>query len=264
MALNLYERFRETARSQPDRPAVLAPNAEVMTYADLNEAVQSAARQLRHAGVRAGDCVGLHLPTGASYITANYAVWSCGACIVPIPMELRPTEKQEIPCAIALDWIISAPDPSSTFESLRSGEATPLAAGVTVMPITRLREHPSEFGSVNAAFIRFTSGTTGDAKGVVLSHETIHERIVAANEVLRIGPDDRVVWLLSRSYHFAVSIVAYLTFGAGIIMPGNNLAPTILQAARRHGGTLIYGSPIHYQWLAGVEEAASLTRLRLA
>src|SRR5207253_4777793 len=46
--------------------------------------------------------------------------------------------------------------------------------------------------------------------------------------------------------------------------PGNNLGPTILDATRRHGGTLIYGSPLHYQWMTGAETANSLDSLRLA
>jgi long-subunit acyl-CoA synthetase (AMP-forming) len=47
-----------------------------------------------------------------------------------------------------------------------------------------LREPPPTLAKLNPAFIRFTSGTTGDAKGVVLSHETIFERIQAANQGL--------------------------------------------------------------------------------
>src|SRR5207244_3273993 len=111
--------------------------------------------------------------------------------------------------------------------------------------------------------IRFTSGTTGSAKGVVLSHETIRDRIDAANEVLDIGPDDRVIWLLSMSYHFAVSIVAYLTFGAGVVLPGNHLAAGILDAAKRHRATLIYGSPVHYRLLAS-GDGGPIPGLRLA
>jgi long-chain acyl-CoA synthetase len=132
------------------------------------------------------------------------------------------------------------------------------------MPMTPACEQPRGFREVNAAFIRFTSGTTGTSKGVVLSHETIHERISAANDVLHIGPEDRVVWLLSMSYHFAVSIVGYLSFGAGIILVPNHFAPAIMGAARTHGGTMIYGSPAHYAWMASYEKGAPLPSLRLA
>src|SRR5206468_89838 len=103
-----------------------------------------------------------------------------------------------------------------------------------------------------------------DARVVVLSHETIHARIHAANEVLHVGPADRVVWLLSMSYHFAVSVVAYLSFGATILLPPNHFAPAVLSAATRHRATLMYGSPAHYAWLASAEHAPALADLRLA
>jgi long-chain acyl-CoA synthetase len=64
----------------------------------------------------------------------------------------------------------------------------------------------------------------------VLSHETIHDRIHAENEVLKIGSQDRVLWLLLMDYHFAVSIVSYLTFGATIVLLANHFAAAVLDA----------------------------------
>src|SRR5262249_606126 len=106
--------------------------------------------------------------------------------------------------------------------------------------------------------------TTATAKGVVLSHETILERVGAANEALHLGPGDRVVWVLSMAYHFAVSIVAYLHFGAAIVLLPNHFAGAILEGARRHQGPVLYGSPAHFAWLAAAPEAAPLPSLRLA
>jgi long-chain acyl-CoA synthetase len=184
--------------------------------------------------------------------------------VVPIPVELTAEEKAEICREICLDHVITARRIPSFLEPFRRGEAMELSATSAVVPVSRTQEAPPGFAAINSAFIRFTSGTTGSAKGVVLSHETIDERIRAANEVLRIGPGDRVVWLLSMSYHFAVSIVNYLTFGAAIIFPANHLAPAVLTAATQHQGTVIYGSPAHYAWMAACEQAAELKSLRLA
>jgi long-chain acyl-CoA synthetase len=99
---------------------------------------------------------------------------------------------------------------------------------------------------------------------VVLSHETIFDRINAANQVLKIGPEDRVIWLLSMAHHFAVSIVAYLSFGAAIVLCRNHFAATIIKATAEHQGTLIYGSPIHYEMMAHDKSGVMLPSLRLA
>ncbi len=87
---------------------------------------------------------------------------------------------------------------------------------------------------------------------------------LAANEVLCIGPSDRVVWLLSMSYHFAVTIVGYLSHGAAIVLTPNSFAEGIVNAARRHDATLIYGSPAHYAWLADYAGQPLPASLRLA
>src|SRR5262249_11819852 len=138
-----------------------------------------------------------------------------------------------------------------------------LADGLALYPVRRRCAVPAGFSSLNAAFVRFTSGTTATAKGVVLSHQTIRDRVNAANEVLHISAEDRVVWLLSMAYHFAVTIVGYLSNGASIIVPANNFADAILSAARNHRGTFVYGSPAHYDWLSAAAGAAPLPNLRL-
>jgi long-chain acyl-CoA synthetase len=261
--MNLYDLFQNTARRQPDHPAILGPDGG-LSYRGLVEAIEAAGEALRGAGLRPGGCVGLHLPSGASYIVWTYAVWRCGGCVVPIPVELAVPEKEEICREIALDWAISAGRPAAFPGPMQRGRETELSPAVFAVPVAGHREHPAGFAAVNAAFIRFTSGTTAASKGVVLSHETIHDRIRAANEVLRIGPDDRVLWLLSMSYHFAVSIVGYLSFGAAVVLPANHFAPAVVEAAGRHRATLMYASPPHYAWLAGYEAAAALPGLRLA
>jgi long-chain acyl-CoA synthetase len=263
--MNLYDGFAQTARRRPARPAILGPGPDDrLSYGALDEAIRAAGDCLREAGVRPGECVGLHVPSGADYVLAAYAVWRCGGCAVPIPVELAPGEKGQICRDIALSFVISARRGAAFLDPHRGGEAAGVAAGLTVVPLTRFGEHPSGFHAVNSALLRFTSGTTGAAKGVVLSHETIHARIRAANEVLGIGPGDRVAWLLSMAYHFAVTVAGYLSHGAAVVLPANHFARAVLDAARRHGATLLVGTPAHYAWLAASDHAGQVPGLRLA
>jgi long-chain acyl-CoA synthetase len=262
--MNLCEVFRDTARRQPAAPALLGPGpGDRLSYGQLAEAIDTAADRLHAAGLRPGACVGLHCPSGADYVILTYAVWRCGGCVVPIPVELADREKQEICRTIAVTLVITGPQRAAFVEPFRCGPAVDLPTAAAV-PVTARREHPDAFHGLEAAFIRFTSGTTGTAKGVVLSHQTIRDRIAAANEVLRIGPADRVLWLLSMSYHFAVSIVSYLSSGAAVVLPANHFAPAVHVAAHRHGATLSYASPAHYAWLAEAGLGGLPPRLRLA
>jgi long-chain acyl-CoA synthetase len=211
-----------------------------------------------------GDTVGLHYTSGIDYIVLTYAVWCLGGCVVPIPPELAPREKQEICRDIALHFVLSESERIAFSEPFQRGPAVELSPGTALMPVASPREAPAGLAGINAAFIRFTSGTTGASKGVVLAHETIRERFDAANEILHIGPDDRIVWLLSMSYHFAVTIAGYLSLGATILLPANHFAAAVLATAREHNATMMYGSPGHFTWMAEAAGADPLPGLRLA
>ena len=98
--------------------------------------------------------------------------------------------------------------------------------------------------------MRFTSGTTGKSKGVLISHQSVVERIEGANKGLALGPTDTVVWVLPMAYHFVVSIVLYIRFGTAIAIAKDFLARNIIDITNRHNGTLLYASPVQIRLLA--------------
>jgi long-chain acyl-CoA synthetase len=265
MGFNLDDVFRQVARTRPTAPAILGPGAgDTLTYTALDALVGRFAQSFEAAGVAPGTCVGVHAPNGAAYVAATYAAWRCGACAVPVPVELAAPEKDRLLRSVAIDFVTSPPRTARFLAEHAARGATALSDELALYPVRRLRDVPPGFAALNPAFVRFTSGTTAAAKGVVLSHQTIRDRVNAANEVLRISADDRVVWLLSMAYHFAVTVVGYLSNGAAIVLPANNFADAILAAARTHRSTFVYGSPAHYGWLASAAGAGPLPDLRLA
>lgn len=263
--MNLDQLFQKNARRDPGHPAIIGPGFDRrLTYGGLDAAIAERAAQLEQAGVGPGDTIGLHLPSGVEYIISTYAIWRLKACVVPIPVELAPDEKRQIVEQIHLEAVISFESDAEAIAGQTSASPARLAPETVLLPVQNSQAVPPGFSDLNSAFIRFTSGTTGDFKGVVLSHQTIWERIVAANAALELGPEDRVLWLLSMSYHFAVSIVGYLTFGATILLPKNLFASAMLQTAEEHQATFIYGSPLQYAWMADCERATRLDAVRLA
>jgi long-chain acyl-CoA synthetase len=262
-SLNLAKLFVLRAAAQPNHPAILDQREGVSaTYGELEREIQLLASRMQGMGIQPGMNVGLHCPSGRAYIVFTYATWLCGACVTPLPMELADEEKIQILNFIAIDWVIASSQNVvfATFKSV----FLPLDNDCFLVKIQQDREAPSTLSGLNPAFIRFTSGTTGDAKGVILSHQTIFERIQAANSRVNIGPDDRIVWLLSMAYHFAVSIVAYLTFGATIILSKNSFGSTVLQTANLFDATLIYAAPTHYELMSHESDMQLPSTLRLA
>jgi len=263
--MNLVDVFLRMAATQPAHPAILGPGTDDRwSYQDLAEHIEKTAAGLRAAGIAPGDTVGLHYPSSREYIVFTYALWRCGASVVPIAVELTPEEKQDVCEGIGLNAIISPTKTAALFQDMQAGAPLAIDTDTLAIPMQPRHPHPPGFLTANPAFLRFSSGTTGTSKGVILSHETIFDRIHAANAILAIGQEDRVMWLLSMSYHFAVSIVAYLSFGATIVLCKNHFGSTIVQTTARHRGTLVYGSPVHYDLMAHDTSGTMLPSVRLA
>lgn len=261
--MNLYSLFADTARSLGDHPLIVT-STETCSFAGFASQIERLTETLRDQGIMQGACVALHYPNSAEYIRLTYAVWAAGACVVPIPVELSSREKIDIFHRIAIDAVLSDPAGISDLQPICSQEPETITHNVRLALAKKLRPRPAGFEALNPAFVRFSSGTTGNAKGVVLSHETIYERIQAANEGLKLGPSDRVVWLLSMAYHFAVSIVAYMTYGVTILLAPNAFGISIIRTAVQHAATILYAAPNHYALMAYDTGDAMLPHVRLA
>lgn len=223
-------------------------DGRVLSYAELLERASATAAWLRECeGFRKGGRVGLACANGVEYIVVALGILKAGACLVPLASELTEAERQEVINRTALCGILRVG---------REKRWTPCEA-------VDFR-HETEFSALNPAFIRFSSGTTGRSKGVVLSHEKLRERIVAANAGLQIGPKDRVLWMLPMAHHFAVSIVLYLYHGACTVLSASHLAEEVLKTANETRATVIYGAPFHFSLLAADAGSVMWPDLRLA
>lgn len=257
----------EIARRHDPSTIAVVSGARRVSYGDLFGHAREIAALIRaHDGTGRIPRIGLQCPNGVSYIVLSMGVLLAGGCLVPLAEELTDTERAEIAATTALDLIVAADDLPwhGTEEVIASA-----SSDGTTWKLHRC--HPLQpafpeegFQSLDPAFIRFSSGTTGTSKGVVLSHGTLLARITAANEGLQIGPQDRVLWMLPMAHHFAVSIVLYLHFGATTVLEHSPLREDILATAEKHASTVIYGSPFHFAMLAGDTGNFAWPSLRLA
>ncbi|RYD32329.1 MAG: hypothetical protein EOP85_21845, partial [Verrucomicrobiaceae bacterium] len=237
-------------RASEERPAIIS-GGEVLTFGELLKRASGLASWLsRRPGFRRDGVprVGLACGNGVDYIVLALAILKAGGCLVPLADELTAAERREIIDRTALCGVLSGDEASPLWER---HETPPL-------------ENEEEFTLLDPAFIRFSSGTTGKSKGVVLSHAKLRERIVAANAALEIGPGDRVLWMLPMAHHFAVSIVLYLYHGACTVLGESHLAEEVLGLARTTRATVIYGAPFHHSLLAADTGGYDWPDLRLA
>jgi long-chain acyl-CoA synthetase len=237
-------------KADPAAVAIFQDGQET-TYAALDEKSARLMRQMRPLiGSLPCPRVGLECPDGADYIAHALGILRAGGCFVPIAPELSAPESQRLIDEVRLDVIVK--------QTASDGMLLESPAHASPSP-----DWIKPLAEIQPAFIRFTSGTTGHAKGITLSHKTLLDRITAANEGLRITPSDRVLWVLPMSHHFAVSIMLYLWNGAGIVFPASNLPGDLLEASKRAGATVLYAAPFHYEMLSGCE-ATDAVHWRLA
>jgi len=256
--VNIVSEIRK--RSHGTLPAVCGEEAEI-TFEELFEAVDKIRTLLRERGCfQKGGVprVGVRFPNGPAYIAVALAVLDAGGCFVPVPDELADAEREAMIEEAALDCLLSA-----------DVSGNPLPHGLGGVLFTELSPPPpafpvKDFEALNPAFIRFSSGTTGASKGVILSHESLLERILAANQGLQLRAGDRVLWTLPMAHHFAVTIILYLYHGVTTVLETSHEPEQIFRAARESGTNLLYGSPFHFARLAQCEEAGPLPQLRMA
>lgn len=250
--MNLTEVLDESAARWPEKPAIVEGQTAV-SYKELLAKISSFVSQIQALQLSTSCRIGLCYPNSIDYIALTFALWRLKIIVVPIPIESTESDFLTIAATMELDGILSQkPLADSTLirENCYFTQAKPAAC--------------ADNHGLNIAFIRFTSGTTCARKGVVLTHQTIRERIEAANKALRISADDRVMWCLPMSHHFLITIVLYLSQGATIILARHVLARSFLDAINRFQGTVLYAAPFHYAMLARDSSSLGISSVRLA
>jgi long-chain acyl-CoA synthetase len=246
--VTVIEQIRARAREEPDAPALLG--AQRISYRELVRRMDAGALRLLAAGVRSGERCGLLAEQGPGFVTEALSILAAGACLVPISSDHHGATLERFADDAALHHLVIEGDEAAKCES-RGARAVDGA-------------NDEAFRALGPAYLRFTSGTTSERKGVILSHRRIEERLAAANEGLGIGPGDRILWLLPMAHHFVVSILLYLRYGSTILLPDSALARPALELGARERATVLYASPFHHHLLSKDASGTELPELRLA
>jgi len=247
--MNIFDTIKRETDTVLNKTAVIDGGDQV-TYAELIAAVEQVGDSLRKKGVGKFHRVGLLCEDSIGYIITSLAILSVSAVVVPVSIEQTPDEIEDVIDRIDIDYLVAEQRlwQTSMCDSLASSGFRNKDLIIVKRPSN---ERPkAEYFRVNPAFIRFSSGTTGLSKGVVLSHEAIIERTDAADRGLQVTSADVVLWVLSMSYHFVVTILLFLRRGATIVLCGRRFPDSLIEGIKVHKGTFIYASPFHYGLLA--------------
>ncbi|HEX7569641.1 MAG TPA: AMP-binding protein, partial [Verrucomicrobiae bacterium] len=244
--MNVFDTLARSARQWPDRTAIIDA-AGSLDYQSLWREVEALRVQLDRLGVRGGQGVGVRARNGRAFVIGALAALGCGAVIMPIHHQMKPDELSDMLARAPLCVILD--DGSGTVQGSKTISLE--NPGGNGLRFTRLDgpQLPLAPGIKDAAFVRFTSGTTGAAKGVVLTHRDVLERTRAANSELGLTTEDKILWVLPMAYHFYVSIILYLEAGATVVVSADYLAGSLLDTAAQHQATFLYITPMHVRMM---------------
>jgi len=254
-ATTLLEVIDWHVRRQPDRIQIvhLSEHGEQpIACRDLTEASERVAAGLQHRGLEAGQSVAIMLPTCPEYFPVYVGILLAGGIPVPIypPAHLAQVEEHVrrhvgILCNAQAVLLVTIPEARAVAWLLRV-HVPSLGQVVSAQELLQSRESLSRVpvAAQDVAFIQYTSGSTGDPKGVVLTHANLLANIRAMGQAIGLRPDDVFVsWL--PLYHDMGLIGAWLGtlyFGIPLVVmsPLTFLVRPIrwLQAIQAYRGTL--------------------------
>lgn len=244
----VYTVLREAAEKWPNAPAVF-DEFGTLSFRELYEEAEALKVQLLELGIHQGMGIGVMARNSRNFITGIFAVIGCGATVMPMSHQLKGAEIDEVLREAKLHGIMDDQHGVCPID----GEKTILSMKIEAFRFSFssiAKDHIFAPHVKHPAFMRFTSGTTGKSKGVLISHQSAIERVTCANKVLNLGPSDTVVWVLPMAYHFVVSILLYVKYGAAIAIAKDFLPKNIIDIANEHKGTLLYASPMQIRLLA--------------
>ena len=207
--------------THPDRPHIRMytdeGDDEVITYQQLKDAAARVAAGLQQRGLEPAEPAVLMLPSGADYFYSFFGILLAGGIPVPIYPPARPSQLEDhmqrhvrILANCNARIFITVPEAKAVAHLLKSQvpNLQHITTATDLTSSTAISSSPVITGN-DIAFIQYTSGSTGNPKGVVLTHANLLANIRAMGRAVEAGPKDVFVsWL--PLYHDMGLIGAWL------------------------------------------------------
>jgi len=215
VAENVAAQLDSVSRVAPERIA-LVWDGGALTWRELERRAGGFARSLAARGIAAGDRIAVAIPNRWSFVVALWGGWKRGATVAPLNPLLTPDER---------DRILAHLVPTLTVDHIEGDDA----------------EWPSDQAAAAPGLILYTSGSTGQPKGAVLSHSALAFSSRSwAEPVMALSREDRVLAALpfSHSYGLNGALLAPLWAGACVVLVERFVPEDVLSAISRHRVTV--------------------------
>lgn len=243
----LYKAFELSCKKHAEQIALRQENA-AYTYHELHELSELYAKNFQEANCPSNNypILGIILKDGIEFIAALFAAVKCKLIVLPIHHLSTATEVETICIESKVEFIWAGDEFSflipDNFELQKKHNLLIYKNKIKQFNCAlELCDHP--------AFIRYTSGTTSAAKGVLLSEESVLQRSEISKEMLGVNEQDSIAWMLPMAYHFIASITTFVLNGACIIPFASSNLLQLEVALKQAKFTKLFCMPVQLMFL---------------
>lgn len=262
--LPLHELLREQAQTSTAKQA-LKFHERTISYQDLEEQTNQLAHKLTEQGIKSGDFIGVALPRSIELIMVLKAIMQCGAAYVPLDPNYPRKRLEFMLNDSEAQFLITTKDFSLALESTSSLLILEdLFSNLSTYPKTplNLKVAPTEI-----AYLLYTSGSTGNPKGVPITHRNLVNFLYSMSSEPGIKETDRLLSITTISFDIAgLELFLPLLTGATLIIADDETVKDtrlMLDLLQKEHITLLQATPSTWQMLldSGWEKPLALKAL---
>ncbi|MFZ4701223.1 MAG: amino acid adenylation domain-containing protein, partial [Candidatus Methylumidiphilus sp.] len=247
--LTLPHYFHAVAEQYPARLALVAADRQ-LSYQELDRQSTRLARQLLSLGVESGQLIGLQCKLSVEAVIGVWGILKAGAVFVPLDPDYPSDRINYLLNDARLGLVLSRrADASKLFEH----QAKVLYLDEMPLDGSSDNEPLADIKPEHLACCLYTSGSTGQPKGVMLEHQALVSHYFSLQQHYQLTEADRVLQFASFNHIAGVEqFVMALLSGATLVVPGQQLwtANEFLPKVKTYGLTLVDLPASYYQVLA--------------
>lgn len=240
--MNIGHWLCRQAQAGPSRPALFLGRQLVADYGQFHDYSARVAGWLVAQGVRPGDRVSLVMGNCPDYLIVLYGIWYAGAVAVPVNARLHPREVAHIVRNAGARLTFCTGDLSGQGYRAIDIAGAEYRAALAHDPIGALVARLPD----DLAWLFYTSGTTGQPKGVQITHRMLIAMSLAyLGDVDTVTPDDSTLYAAPMSHGAGLYNMIHVRMGARHICPvtGGFDATEIFELSRHFGRVQMFAAP---------------------
>lgn len=227
MSPHLFQAVRRAALLFPDRPAIIE-DEQSRNWAETKADIEAMATGLLAMGVQPGDRVGILGGNSAAYIRAVFAIPRIGAIVTPLNTRLTLQELADQSEDVGLSLLLADTQHIGIAQALQEQGAVAQVAALEARYTAVSASLPDEPDGETTAFILFTGGSTGRAKGVMHNSRTLFANAYQSAEVMGPLDDLRFLYVPPLFHVGALAYVVVLALHGGTHVPMKAFDPAAM------------------------------------